>query len=62
MKWEDYVETSDEFKRPLKTGNLCADISKLKNSLNIYPKIKIDELISIMLDSDLRLAKKLTNQ
>lgn len=55
MDWKDYVETSDEFKRPVKTGDLCADISKLKSSLNIYPKVKIDELISIMLESDLRL-------
>ncbi len=54
LNWEDYVKTSEKFKRPVSTGNLKADISKLKNSLNIKPEVLIEELISIMLDSDLK--------
>ena len=53
LNWEDYVTTSSEFSRPVSTGNLCADISKLKNNLNIEPQVQIDDLISIMLDHDL---------
>lgn len=54
LDWEQYVKTSNEFKRPVSTGNLCADISKLKSDLSIEPKVKIDELISIMLESDIK--------
>ena len=53
LNWEDYVTTSSEFSKPVSTGNLCADISKLKNNLNIEPQVQIDDLISIMLDHDL---------
>ena len=47
------MKTSNEFKRPVSTGNLCADISKLRSQLSIEPKIQIDDLISIMLESDI---------
>ena len=57
LNWNDYVTTSDEFKRPVTTGRLCADITKLKTKLNIEPTVDIDELISIMLESDLNLIK-----
>ena len=53
LDWESFVKTSSEFSRPVSTGNLCADISKLKNELNTEPQVQIDELISIMLDYDL---------
>ena len=58
LNWNDYVSTSDEFKRPVTTGRLCADITKLKTKLNIEPKVDIDELISIMLESELNLIKR----
>ena len=58
LNWKDYVKTSKEFARPVSTGNLCADISKLKKQLNIEPKVQIDELISIMLDSDIKSIEK----
>jgi GDPmannose 4,6-dehydratase len=54
LEWEKYVKSSIEFKRPVSTGNLRADISKLKSKLGIEPKVKIDELISIMLESDIK--------
>tara|TARA_B100000886_G_scaffold339145_1_gene303734 strand:+ start:2456 stop:3442 length:987 start_codon:yes stop_codon:yes gene_type:complete len=57
LDWNDFVTTSDEFKRPVSTGRLCADISKLKSKLNIEPRVDIDELISIMLESDLKKVK-----
>ena len=53
LNWKDYVITSDKFKRPVPTGTLCADISKLEQKLSIKPKVLIDELIDIMLESDL---------
>ncbi len=53
LNWKDYVITSDKFKRPVPTGTLCADTSKLEQKLSIKPKVLIDELIDIMLESDL---------
>ena len=53
LNWKDYVITSDKFKRPVPTGTLCADTSKLERKLSIKPKVLIDELIDIMLESDL---------
>lgn len=55
LDWKKYVKTSSEFKRPVSTGNLCADISKLKSKLSIEPKVQIDDLISIMLESDIEI-------
>tara|TARA_Y100000590_G_C15748301_1_gene1023097 strand:+ start:10136 stop:11113 length:978 start_codon:yes stop_codon:yes gene_type:complete len=54
LNWKDYVKTSDEFKRPVPTGTLCADTSKLEEKLSIKPQVLIDDLISIMLESDLK--------
>lgn len=53
LNWKDYVRTSDKFKRPVPTGVLCADTSKLEKKLLIKPKVLIDELIDIMLESDM---------
>lgn len=54
LDWKDFVKTSDKYKRPIPTGNLVADTRKLKKKLGIQPKIMIDDLISIMIDSDLK--------
>jgi len=54
LHWKDYVTTSEQFKRPVATGSLCADTSKLEKKLSIKPNVLIDDLISIMLESDLK--------
>ena len=54
LDWKKYVKTSSEFSRPLNTGNLQADISKLKTDIKVEPKVDINELISIMLTHDLK--------
>jgi GDPmannose 4,6-dehydratase len=54
LNWKDYVTTSEQFKRPVPTGTLCADTSKLEEKLSIKPKVLIDDLISIMLENDLK--------
>lgn len=55
MDWKQYVKTSSEFMRPVPTGSLKADISKLKNLLNIHPVISIEDLISLMIESDMKI-------
>jgi GDPmannose 4,6-dehydratase len=53
LDWKDYVETSDAFKRPVPTGSLRADNSKLKRMVGIKPKVLIDQLIELMVAHDL---------
>lgn len=53
LNWEQYVETSEQFKRPVQTGSLRADNSKLQRKIGIKPKILIDDLIELMVQADL---------
>lgn len=53
LNWKDYVQTSDLYKRPLKTGSLQADISKLESKIGVIPEVLIDELIDLMVEYDL---------
>jgi GDPmannose 4,6-dehydratase len=53
LNWEDYVETSEQFKRPVQTGSLMADNSKLEREIGVKPKIMIDDLIELMIQADL---------
>ena len=54
LDYKDFVKTSDALKRPLPTGTLKADTSKLENTFKTKPKVLIDELISLMIESDLK--------
>ncbi len=58
MDWRDYVKTSSDFMRPVPTGSLKADITKLMSSLKLSPQVTIDELISLMIESDLKAEEK----
>jgi len=62
LNWEDYVETSDALKRPIQTGSLMADISKLEIKIGVKPKVLIDELIDLMVEHDLEAERKIFNQ
>jgi GDPmannose 4,6-dehydratase len=59
LNWRDYVKTSEEFKRPVPTGRLAADTSKLQKKLGIKPEVLIEELISIMVESDIKTLESL---
>jgi len=59
LDWREYVETSDTFKRPVPTGSLRADNSKLDRMVGIKPKILIDHLIELMIEHDLETEGKL---
>jgi len=61
LDWREYVETSDTFKRPVPTGSLRADNSKLERMVGIKPKILIDHLIELMIEHDLETEGKLAN-
>jgi GDPmannose 4,6-dehydratase len=48
-----YVSSDPVHFRPTKTSTLVGDISKLKGELGFEPKIKFNELVSLMVDADL---------
>ena len=57
-RWEDYVEIKKELFRPSEVDLLVGDASKAKSDLGWEPQVKFKELVKILLDSDIELAKK----
>ena len=58
LNWEDYVETSERYFRPNEVDYLLGDPSKAKSELGWEPKTSIEELVDLMIESDLNLAKR----
>ncbi|MDI6717478.1 MAG: GDP-mannose 4,6-dehydratase [Patescibacteria group bacterium] len=56
--WENYVEIDPYYYRPSEVENLVADTRKAKEKLGWEPKTKFDDLVKIMVDSDIELLKK----
>lgn len=57
LNYKNYIEISDDLKRPSKTGQLCADTSKLYNDFSIAPTIPIEKIITKMVKHDLSILK-----
>lgn len=58
LDYKDYVLTDEKLLRPANTSVLVGDISKAKNAFQYEPKVKITELIRIMVEADLKDAKR----
>ncbi len=57
--WQDYIEANDpKFLRPAEVDALIGDYSKAKNVLGWEPKTSFNELVSMMVKSDIELEKK----
>jgi GDPmannose 4,6-dehydratase len=54
LDWEDFVEISDNYKRPAEVPALLGDASKALKILNWEPKTKFKELVKLMLAADLK--------
>lgn len=57
LDWEKYVEYDNRYERPAEVELLIGDPAKAKNQLGWEPKVKFKELVEIMVDADLKLAK-----
>ncbi len=51
--WERYVETDPQFLRPAEVDLLIGDASKARQNLGWKPRVKFEELVGMMVDSDL---------
>ncbi len=58
LNWEDYVLTSDRYIRPNEVNHLLGNPSKAKDKLGWEIKTSFEELVKLMVESDLELAEK----
>ena len=58
LDYENFVETSDRYFRPNEVEYLLGDYSKAKSNLGWEPKTNIEDLVSMMVEDDLLLAKR----
>jgi len=54
LNWEDYVVVDERFYRPAEVHILRGDYSKAKTILGWEPKVSFEELVKMMVDSDLK--------
>jgi GDPmannose 4,6-dehydratase len=52
--WQDYVETDPQFFRPAEVDQLIGDASKAHKKLGWYPRVTFEELVAMMVESDLQ--------
>jgi len=58
LDWEKYVDYDARYERPSEVDLLIGDAAKAKKQLGWEPKVKFKELVKIMTESDLELAKR----
>ena len=62
LDWRAYVETDPQFIRPVELNRLVGDATKARTQLHWSPSITFEEMIRMMVDTDLVLAKKALQQ
>jgi GDPmannose 4,6-dehydratase len=58
LDWEKYVNYDARYERPAEVELLIGDPAKAKRQLGWEPKVKFKELVKIMTEADLELAKR----
>ena len=58
LDWQDYVSISDRYFRPNEVKHLLGDPKKAKKELNWNIKTSFEDLVELMVESDIELAKK----
>ena len=54
--WQNYVEVDPQFFRPAEVDQLIGDASKAHKKLEWYPEVTFEELVAMMVESDLQIA------
>jgi GDPmannose 4,6-dehydratase len=57
LDWKEYVKYDQRYERPAEVDLLIGDPAKLKKQIGWEPKVKFKELVKIMTEADLELAK-----
>ena len=58
LDWDKHVLTSEKYFRPNEVNHLLGDPSKANKILNWKPKVSFNDLVKMMVDHDIELAKK----
>ena len=58
LNWEKHVEIDPRYFRPTEVDYLLGDADKARNDLGWVPKIGFKQLVQLMMDSDLELARQ----
>jgi GDPmannose 4,6-dehydratase len=58
LDWEKYVDYDKRYERPTEVDLLIGDPAKAKRQLDWEPKVRFKDLVKIMVDADLVLAKQ----
>ena len=58
LDWNDYVEFDPKYLRPAEVDLLIGDPSKAKEKLGWEPSVTFEELVKLMVDSDIRSLEK----
>jgi GDPmannose 4,6-dehydratase len=58
LDWEQHVNYDARYERPAEVELLIGDPAKAKRQLGWEPKVKFKELVKIMTEADLELAKR----
>jgi GDPmannose 4,6-dehydratase len=58
MDWQKYVQHDTRYERPAEVDLLIGDPAKAKRQLGWEPKVRFKDLVKIMIEADLELAKK----
>ena len=62
LNWEDHVEIDPVFLRPADVNTLCGDFSKAHENLGWQPEVTFEQLVQMMVDTDLdRISGKLND-
>jgi GDPmannose 4,6-dehydratase len=57
LDWKQYVKHDERYERPAEVDLLIGDPTKAKKQLGWEPQVKFKELVKIMVDADLELAR-----
>ena len=58
LNYEEFVETSDKYYRPNEVEHLLGDSTKARKQLGWKPEVEFEQLVHMMVDFDLNLAKR----
>jgi GDPmannose 4,6-dehydratase len=58
LDWEKHVEIDERYYRPAEVETLCGDAGKARRVLGWEPKVSFAELVKLMVNHDLELAKQ----
>jgi GDPmannose 4,6-dehydratase len=58
LDWKEYVEIDPRYFRPAEVDLLVGDATKARRNLGWEPKVRFEQLVELMVDHDLKLAKE----